>query len=173
MKICTDQGKHANWKVNYNPFEGGSDHTPFLKSKIPGLLMWHFTDVFYHTDNDRIDKVSAVTMKNVGISALTTAYLLTTADENTALFTINEVKTAALIRLKTEFDLSKQAINNGTSNVSQEGHIISTWGKYYTDALATISSIPVKTETTRIGSTIKYAVLEVEKQTNQYLEDLK
>ena len=173
MKICTDQGKHANWKVNYNPFEGGSDHTPFLKSKIPGLLMWHFTDVFYHTDNDRIDKVSAVTMKNVGISALTTAYLLTTADENTALYTINEVKAAALIRVKTEFDLSKQAINNGTSNVSQEGHIISTWGKYYTDALATISSIPVKTETTRIGSAIKYAVLEVEKQTNQYLEDLK
>ncbi|WP_448633154.1 M28 family peptidase [Pedobacter panaciterrae] len=53
MKICNDQGKHANWKVNYNPFEGGSDHTPFLKNKIPGLLMWHFTDVFYHTDNDQ------------------------------------------------------------------------------------------------------------------------
>ncbi|ETZ24211.1 M28 family peptidase [Pedobacter sp. V48] len=173
MKICNDQGKYANWKVNYNPFEGGSDHTPFLKSKIPGLLMWHFTDVFYHTDNDRLDKVSATTMKNVGISALTTAYTLVTADENTALFTVNEVKAAALIRLKTEYNLSKQAIINGKSTIQQEKHIISTWGKYYTDALSTVSSIPVKAETTRVGSAIKFAVLEVEKQTKQYLDDLR
>ena len=173
MKICNDQGKHANWKVNYNPFEGGSDHTPFLKSKIPGLLMWHFTDVFYHTDNDRLDKVSATTMKNVGISALTTAYTLVTADENTALFTVNEVKAAALIRLKTEYNLSKQAIISGKSTIQQEKHIISTWGKYYTDALLTISSIPVKTETSKVGSAIKFAVLELEKETNQYLDDLR
>ncbi|MGF1925516.1 MAG: M28 family peptidase, partial [Bacteroidia bacterium] len=59
FNICKAQGKFANWTVNFNPFEGGSDHTPFLQGKIPGLLMWHFTDVFYHTDNDRIDKVSA------------------------------------------------------------------------------------------------------------------
>jgi hypothetical protein len=173
MKICNDQGKHANWTVNYNPFEGGSDHTPFIKSKIPGLLMWHFTDVFYHTDNDRLDKVSAKTMKNVGISALTTAYTLVTADENTALFVINEVKAAALKRLKTESDLSKQAIADGKSTKQDEKHILSTWGQYYTDALTTIPSIPVKTKTTRIGSAIKFAVLEVEKQTNQYLEDLR
>ncbi|WP_214229395.1 M28 family peptidase [Pedobacter sp. B4-66] len=173
MKICSDQGRHVNWTVNYNPFEGGSDHTPFIRSKIPGLLMWHFTDVFYHTDNDRLDKVSATTMKNVGISALTTAYTLVTADESTALFVINEVKTAALKRLKTEFDLSKQAIANGKSTKQDEKHILSTWGKYYTDALATIPSIPIKTETTRIGSAIKFAVLEVEKQTNQDLEALR
>lgn len=38
------QGEFANWKVNNNPFEGGSDHTPFLRADIPGLLLWHFTD---------------------------------------------------------------------------------------------------------------------------------
>jgi hypothetical protein len=135
--------------------------------------MWHFTDVYYHTDNDRLDKVSATTMKNVGISALTTAYTLVTADENTALFTVNEVKAAALIRLKTEFSLSKQAIMSGKSTIEQEKHILSTWGKYYADALATISSIPVKTETKRVSSAIKFAVLEVEKQTNQYLDELR
>ncbi|WP_448633153.1 hypothetical protein [Pedobacter panaciterrae] len=112
-------------------------------------------------------------MKNVGISALTTAYTLVTADENTALFTVNEVKAAALIRLKTEFSLSKQAIMSGKSTIEQEKHILSTWGKYYADALATISSIPVKTETKRVSSAIKFAVLEVEKQTNQYLDELR
>ena len=63
-----EQGEFANWKVETNPFEGGSDHTPFLKADIPGLLLWHFTDQFYHTDNDRIDKVSQKTLKNVGKS---------------------------------------------------------------------------------------------------------
>ncbi|WP_316801703.1 M28 family peptidase [Pedobacter nototheniae] len=170
--ICKAQGKFANWTVNYNPFEGGSDHTPFLQNKIPGLLMWHFTDVFYHTDNDRIDKVSPTEMKNVGISGLTAAYTLINADENTASATITQVKNDALIRLKTEFELSKKAIAEGKP-AAEEKHIIEVWSKWYIDALATINKMPVKVETTRIGSAIKFAVNEVEKQTNVYLEALK
>ncbi|MBB2146882.1 M28 family peptidase [Pedobacter sp. LMG 31464] len=170
--ICKAQGKFANWTVNYNPFEGGSDHTPFLQNKIPGLLMWHFTDVFYHTDNDRIDKVSATTMKNVGVSALTAAYTLITADENTATATVTQVKTDALIRLKTEFELSKKAIADGKP-AADEKHIIEVWAKWYTDALATIGTMPVDAKTTRVGSTIKVATLAVEKQVQIYLSELK
>lgn len=170
--ICKAQGKFANWTVNFNPFEGGSDHTPFLQSKIPGLLMWHFTDVFYHTDNDRIDKVSATEMKNVGISGLTAAYSLISADEQTAIATVLQVKNDALARLKTEFELSKDAIAKGKA-VADEKHIIATWSKWYVDALATINKMPVKAETTRVGSAIKFATNEVEKQTKIYLEGLK
>ncbi|MFA6277243.1 MAG: M28 family peptidase [Pedobacter sp.] len=170
--ICKTQGKFANWTVNYNPFEGGSDHTPFLQNKIPGLLMWHFTDVFYHTDNDRIDKVSAITMKNVGVSALTAAYTLVTADENTATATVTQVKTDALTRLKTEFELSKKAIAEGKP-VADEKHIIEVWGKWYTDALATIGTMPVDAKTTRVGSSIKVATLALEKQVQAYLGELK
>lgn len=170
--ICKAQGKFANWTVNYNPFEGGSDHTPFLQNKIPGLLMWHFTDVFYHTDNDRIDKVSPTEMKNVGISGLTAAYTLISADENIATATVTQVKTDALSRLKTEFDLSKKAIAAGKS-AAEEKHIIEVWGKWYIDALATINKMPVKPQTTRVGSAIKFATEEIEKQTKVYLEELK
>jgi len=170
--ICKAQGKFANWTVNYNPFEGGSDHTPFLQNKIPGLLMWHFTDVFYHTDNDRIDKVSPTEMKNVGISGLTAAYTLISADENTAAATVAQVKTDALIRLKTEFDLSKKAIAAGKS-AAEEEHIIEVWSKWYIDALATINKMAVKPQTTRVGSAIKVATGELEKQTKVYLEELK
>lgn len=170
--ICKAQGKFANWTVNFNPFEGGSDHTPFLQNKIPGLLMWHFTDVFYHTDNDRIDKVSATTMKNVGVSALTAAYTLVTANEATATATVTQVKNDALIRLKTEFDLSKKAIADGKS-VVDEKHIVEVWGKYYVDALTTINTMAVKPQTTRVGSAIKVATLEIEKQTQAYLAQLK
>lgn len=169
--ICKTQGQFANWTVNYNPFEGGSDHTPFLQNKIPGLLMWHFTDVFYHTDNDRIDKVSSVEMKNVGISGLTAAYTLISADENTAIMTVAQIKKDALIRLKTEFELSKKAITDGKL-LPEEKHIIKVWSKWYVDALATISTMPVKKETTRVGSSIKVATIEIEKQTKIYLEQL-
>ncbi|WP_316796187.1 M28 family peptidase [Pedobacter agri] len=170
--ICKAQGKFANWTVNYNPFEGGSDHTPFLQNKIPGLLMWHFTDVFYHTDNDRIDKVSATEMKNVGISGLTAAYTLISADENTATKTVSQVKLDGLTRLKTEFELSKKAISAGKS-AAEEKHILEVWSKWYIDALATINKMPVKAETTRVGSAIKFATNEIEKQTKLYLEELK
>lgn len=170
--ICKEQGKYANWVVKFNPFEGGSDHTPFLQYKIPGLLMWHFTDVFYHTDNDRIDKVSATTMKNVGISALTTAYTLITANENTASATVSQVKEDALARLKTEFELSKTAIANGKS-ADDEKHIIEVWGKWYIDALATIGKMAVDPKTTSVGSSIKVATLTIEKQTKDYTVALK
>ncbi|MFN0293242.1 M28 family peptidase [Pedobacter helvus] len=169
--ICKEQGKFANWTVKFNPFEGGSDHTPFLQNKIPGLLMWHFTDVFYHTDNDRIDKVSAKTMKNVGISALTAAYTLITADENTASATVTQIKEDALLRLKTEFELSKKAIAEGKI-AKDEKHIIEVWGKWYVDALATVGKLAVNPQTTRVGSSIKVATLAVEKQTQDYLEQL-
>lgn len=169
--ICKEQGKFANWTVKFNPFEGGSDHTPFLQNKIPGLLMWHFTDVFYHTDNDRIDKVSATTMKNVGISALTAAYTLITANENTAVATVNQIKADALIRLKTEFELSKAAIASGKS-INDEKHIITVWGKWYVDALATIGKMAINPKTTRVGSAIKVATLKIEEQTQTYLNEL-
>jgi len=170
--ICKTQGKFANWTVNYNPFEGGSDHTPFLQNKIPGLLMWHFTDVFYHTDNDRLDKVSPIEMKNVGVSALTAAYTLISADENTASKTVTEIKSDALTRLKTEFELSRQAIAAG-KEAANEKHILEVWCKWYVDALTTVNKMPVKAETTRVGSAIKFAVNEIEKQTKLYLEELK
>ena len=91
-----EQGERANWKVKSNPFEGGSDHVPFLRANIPGVLCWHFTDQFYHTDLDRIDKVSKSTLKNVGTAALASAYLLLNADETTAQQVMEEVRTAEL-----------------------------------------------------------------------------
>lgn len=170
--ICKAQGKFANWTVKYNPFEGGSDHTPFLQNNIPGLLMWHFTDVFYHTDQDRIDKVSPTEMKNVGISGLTAAFTLISADEKTAVATVTQIKNDALARLKTEFELSRTAIKNGKS-IKEEKHIIETWSKWYTKAIATIKEIPVERETTKINPAIKAATIEVENQTQLYLTELK
>lgn len=130
------QGKRANWAVATNPFEGGSDHVPFLKADIPSVLFWHFTDQFYHTDNDRLDKVSKSTLKNVGTTALIAAYTLLNADENTAKSILSDLEKAAVARLNEEWKQSKIAINKGDSLATQI-QIIEAWKDWYQKSFTT------------------------------------
>lgn len=134
------QGDFANWEVNTNPFEGGSDHTPFLDADIPGLLLWHFTDQFYHTDNDRLDKVSQGTLKNVGTAALVSGLELVNADKNTALKVLEELEVSANKRLAAEFELSKKAISDNSS-VSEEMEILRAWEDWYLKAFESVSDM--------------------------------
>jgi hypothetical protein len=150
-----EQGEFANWKVETNPFEGGSDHTPFLKADIPGLLLWHFTDQFYHTDNDRIDKVSQETLKNVGTGALVSAFKLLNADKSFSPQLINMTMAAAKTRLNDEFLLSYQAIEEGADSKEQL-NILNTWHKWYADTLETIKDVE-PTKNVELDSAIKKA----------------
>ena len=140
LSRCLDQAATNGWVVKTNPFEGGSDHTPFLNAKIPGLLLWHFTDVFYHTDADRIDKVSAWEMKNVGVSALVAAYSLTANNKSMVEYLIKEYEQSAIKRLNIEFALSKTAIEKG-GNKETEIHILEVWAKFYVDALGKMKEV--------------------------------
>jgi aminopeptidase YwaD len=156
LNRCRQQAKENGWIVNANPFEGGSDHTPFLQAKIPGLLMWHFTDIFYHTDADRLDMVSATEMKNVGVSALAAAFTLTTANEKTSLQLIEEITGSALQRLQTEYVLSRDAIQKGAT-VGSEQHIIDVWAGWYKSALGKMTDINIKGATKNIQTKIAAA----------------
>ncbi|WP_299666085.1 M28 family peptidase [uncultured Polaribacter sp.] len=135
-----EQGKRANWVVRTNPFEGGSDHVPFLRENIPSVLFWHFTDQFYHTDNDRIDKVSKTTLKNVGTTALIAAYTLLNADKNTAKIILSDLEKAAKDRLNEELKQSKIAINKGDSLKTQI-EIITAWNNWYQKSFETTLDI--------------------------------
>jgi len=163
LNRCLQQAKSNGWVVNTNPFEGGSDHTPFLNAKIPGLLMWHFTDVYYHTDGDRLDMTSSEEMKNVGVSALATAYILASADENSTLILIDEIQKNALERLDVEVALSKEAVGNG-AKVSDEQHILEVWTSYYTTALDKMIEIPVKGTTKTIDTKIAVSKESLQKK---------
>lgn len=132
-----DQSQRASWPVKTNPYEGGSDHVPFLRADIPSVLFWHFTDQYYHTDNDRLDKVSKTTLKNVATVALSLAATLVNADASTAFTILNQVKSAGLARLEEELKQSKIAIQEGSS-IEAETEIIQAWGDWYSDALATV-----------------------------------
>ncbi|EAZ80174.1 M28 family peptidase [Algoriphagus machipongonensis] len=134
------QGEYADWIVKTNPFEGGSDHTPFLRADIPGLLLWHFTDQFYHTDNDRLDKVSQKTMVNVGTAALASAYTLLNGDIKTGEKLADLLLAKATQRLQVEAILSKKAIENG-EDAAEQKLILSTWKDWYMDSLESIKDI--------------------------------
>jgi len=169
--VFKEQGKHADWLVKTNPFEGGSDHVPFLRANIPGLLLWHFTDQFYHTDNDRIDKVSQTTMKNVGISALVSAYILINADETTAQQLIPEILNTAKIRLNAEFTLSKKAVADG-KNLDDEIKILVTWGDWYASTLSSLEDLSPQANT-RLKDEITKSQVEIEKLTQALTDALK
>ena len=142
LRRCLDQAAVTGWVVRTNPFEGGSDHTPFLRAKKPGLLLWHFTDVFYHTDGDRLVNVSATTLKNVGTSALVSALVLASADAATAQGIVAEVERAAIARLDAEAKLSADTLTRG-GTIAHETLILRTWTDWYRDAIRAAAEIEV------------------------------
>jgi hypothetical protein len=137
-----DQASTNGWVVNTNPFEGGSDHSPFLAAKKPGVLFWHFTDEFYHTDGDNILMVSPATLKNVGVTALVSALSLTSADGAMARNLVSQVESDAIRRLDTEFALSQKAVAEGKSRAT-ETEILQTWTDYYVGAIDAMRDIEV------------------------------
>lgn len=140
IETFEEQGRHANWVVKTNPFEGGSDHTPFLQANIPGLLLWHFTDQFYHTDNDRLDKVSQETMVNVGTAALVSAYSLLNGDKKTAGQLLGMLESRAHKRLAAESKLSTEAVKAGSST-EDEQLILDTWIDYYKKSMDSVKDL--------------------------------
>ena len=171
LNRCLFEAAKTGWTVRTNPFEGGSDHTPFLTAGIPGLLMWHFTDVFYHTDGDRLDMVSPAEMKHVAKCALATAYLLASADNKTAVALINDITRNALQRLQTEYDLSKKAVQQGNEKVNEQ-HILEVWNSWYIKALAAAIDIPAAGAGKTVQQAIEKGKQQIQQQTATYISQL-
>ena len=164
-----EQGTLAHWNVSNNPFEGGSDHVPFLDSGIPSVLFWHFTDQFYHTDKDRIDKVSKSTLKNVGSAALTSAYTLLNSDEATSKLVISDLEFAAINRLDEELKQGKLALQKGDS-LSTQVAIIKAWENWYVKALET--SFDMVQDSLTIQSSVEMSQKNVKEKAQQVTAEL-
>jgi hypothetical protein len=168
---CLEQSRATGWVVKTNPFEGGSDHTAYLNNGKPGVLFWHFTDQFYHTDGDRVDKVSPVTMRNVGTAALVSGLVLASADGATARAIVAEVRAAALRRLDAEFTLSKEALAKG-GDQAHERHILEVWGKWYVDAIGAAADIAVGGSDAATTAAITGAATAVAQRTAELVRSL-
>lgn len=171
LNRCLERAAFTGWEVKTNPYEGGSDHIPFLRAKKPAVLLWHFTDQFYHTDGDRIDKVSATTLAHVGISSLVSALTLCNGNEETAFFVLEEVEKAALTRLKDEFQLSQQAIREGSSPKT-EAEILSAWADWYKKAMQTCMEIPYTGASQTIQKKITASQSKLSQKLLSYLQNL-
>ncbi len=140
IKRFEKQGSRTGWEVKTNPYEGGSDHVPFLRDSIPAVLFWHFTDQFYHTDQDRLDKVSKNTLENVVTAGLVASLMLVNADIALAKAVLQELEKEAAERLMEEASLSKTIIANG-GDVAEEELILNTWIDYYLQVISTITDM--------------------------------
>jgi aminopeptidase YwaD len=129
LAVALRRARDTNWVVRTNPYEGGSDHTVFMNAKVPSLLNWHFTDRYYHTNLDTIDKVSATEMQHVAIAVATTALFLASADKSDAAAMTKLIETARDARLATEQK------NNATPEILQA------WRKWYDEALASVATL--------------------------------
>lgn len=136
-----------DWPVTSNPFEGGSDHESFLERGIPAVLMWHFTDPYYHTSLDRIDKVSASELSHVGVATLGLLHHFAHAGLPRAAEVLDLVIAAARRRLEVEasnarafleveavaaHDVQREAV------LTRERRILSAWGRWYREAVLSL-----------------------------------
>ena len=162
LRRCLDQAAVSGWVVRTNPFEGGSDHVPFLDARKPGLLFWHFTDRYYHTDGDRLPNVSPRELANVGVSALVSALTLASADGATARALVGEVERAAIARLDTELALSRTALAQ-RGDRAKERVILEAWTDWYRGAIRTMADIEVGGSSSETKRTITAAESAVER----------
>jgi len=169
---CLDEAAGTDWVVRTNPFEGGSDHTPFLDFKKPGALFWHFTDVYYHTDGDRIDKVSIPELTHVGHAALVSVLTLASADGQTARDLIAEQQRAAIARLNREVTLSRAAIA-ASGDRAKEEDILRTWTDYYVAAIRAMADIEVGGSSAATRSAIDNAAAAVKTAGDESLRQIR
>jgi aminopeptidase YwaD len=129
LAVALRRARDTGWVVRTNPYEGGSDHTVFTTAGVPALLNWHFTDRYYHSNLDTVDKTSPATMGHVAATVATTASFLAGASASDAAPLLKLVDEAARARLATE------ATNAASAD------IVAAWEKWYAEARASVGAV--------------------------------
>ena len=145
LAIARRRARDTKWEVRTNPYEGGSDHTAFANAGVPSLLNWHFTDRFYHTNQDTTDKVSADEMRNVGVTVATSGYFLASATEADARAVVDLIEQAANARLALERQQGPQIIARAPDPAAAakvEEQVLAAWIKWYGEALDSVTRLP-------------------------------
>ena len=85
--VVAPSGTDDNFIYNISVHYGASDHEVFNDwgIQVPGILMITWPDLYYHTSEDRVDKLDATQLKRATVLAATTAYTIATAGEEGAL----------------------------------------------------------------------------------------
>ncbi|OFW11128.1 MAG: hypothetical protein A3H96_26640 [Acidobacteria bacterium RIFCSPLOWO2_02_FULL_67_36] len=146
LAFCQRRARDTGWIVRTNPYEGGSDHTAFASAGVPSLLNWHFTDRYYHSNQDRPDKTSAAEMENVGVAVAASAWFLASATRADAPDVVALLASAANRRLALERSQGPAIVARAPNRAeaeATEARVIDAWLKWYREAFDTVLKLPV------------------------------
>lgn len=129
LAVALRRARDTGWVVRTNPYEGGSDHTVFTNAGVPALLNWHFTDRYYHTNLDTLEKTSPAEMQHVAIVVATTALYLSSAGAGEVQPMTRLMAAARDARLATEI------ANHATPE------ILEAWRKWYGEAIDSVGRL--------------------------------
>lgn len=160
LAVCQHRARQTGWVVGTNPYEGGSDHSPFLAAGVPALLAWHFPDRFYHSNLDRPDKTSPAVMEHVGVSVAATALLLATATEQDAADVVRLVEAAAASRMALERRQGAVLVAQAADKAAAEAverQVEAAWLKWFGEAFDAVEALPVTGSTAALTARIAAA----------------
>jgi aminopeptidase YwaD len=104
----------GGWRCGARDHMGGSDHALFLAPEYgtPALMLGHFPDRFYHSDQDTVDKTSAAEFERVGQVVMAALLAVDQIDGRRARSLAHQVFTAGLQRLAERGgEIVQQALN--------------------------------------------------------------
>ncbi len=160
LAVCLRRARDTQWVVRTNPYEGGSDHSAFAAAGVPSLLNWHFTDRYYHTNQDTVDKTSAAEMANVGVAVATSAWFLASADARDAESSADLIEGAGVRRLALEREQGRGIVERSANKPAAEAterQVIAAWMKWYEEALDSVLRLPPAGPTDRLRERIARA----------------
>jgi len=157
----TGFGPATTFRHRVNAHTGGSDHHEFVDSTIgvPCVMLLQWPDLYYHTNQDTQDKVSAQTLKRIGWVATIATITLANADTEEAYSIAIQTYTKGITRLQTALKEAIQTLletKNNPKNKTKPKKLAQTLAKtaqQYRNKLEHIA----RRETQAIKSTKKLA----------------
>jgi hypothetical protein len=163
LAVC----QRSAWKVQTNPYEGGSDHSVFLAAGVPSVLAWHFPDRFYHASLDRPAMTDPAEMKQVGVNVAATALLLASASPRDAADVARLVEQAAIARLALERRQGRALVADAADTSAAEATeaaVQAAWRKWYGEALREVIDLPPAGADQALRQAVEQAVARITKQ---------
>jgi aminopeptidase YwaD len=120
--IVAPTGTNDPFYYQVESTSGGSDHDVFNDwgVGVPGVLMITWPDPFYHTSEDRADKMDPTQLKRVAFISAASAYTIADAGENEAVAIAGEVYGNAVRRLGYQISMAGDEINKANADTLQD-----------------------------------------------------
>ncbi|MEM3986744.1 MAG: DUF4910 domain-containing protein [Candidatus Methanomethylicia archaeon] len=77
LSLSEEIGSHRralSYKFDLTPYQTGSDHDVYIQLEIPAIMILQWPDLYYHSDQDTVDKFDPKIAKRIAVAAGETAY---------------------------------------------------------------------------------------------------